>query len=216
MPLRASLAHILFGFSLSTFLVPSGQQGVSSASPQRGHMAQDELGCITANVVSPVYPREARLAGIQGAVKLLLVIGKHNEVAELDVISGDPLLAKSAVKAVRQWEFLIGGYVGAGPRETEVPLTFTFKIEDPPEPAFLQLVNGKTIRADTVREFIDGVEYTSGGRTDHISPDSVIGVYPCDAWHIHKPKENEQECVAGGGPLFVISAIPIRVRTRKH
>jgi outer membrane biosynthesis protein TonB len=68
----------------------------------RVRMTQDQLCCITSNAVSPVYPREARLAGIQGEVKLFLVIGEHNSIAELQAISGDPLLIESTMKAVRQ------------------------------------------------------------------------------------------------------------------
>jgi TonB family protein len=215
MLIPTSLAYIVFGILLSIPLGRVDSQSASSPSQQRVHMTQDQLCCITSNSVSPVYPREARLAGIQGEVRLLLVIGEHNDVAELQVVSGDPLLTKSAVKAVRQWKFLIGGYTSDGPRETEVPLTFTFKIEEAPEPAFLQFVNGKSIRAGTVREFTDGMEYTFGGRIHHISPDAVTGIYPCDISRVSL-KEYEKACIPAGGPLFVVSAIPIRVRTGKH
>jgi hypothetical protein len=70
-------------------------------------MTQDQLCCITSNAVSPVYPREAWLAGIQGEVKLLLVVGEHNSIAELQAVSGDPLLVESTMAAVRQWQFMM-------------------------------------------------------------------------------------------------------------
>jgi len=60
---------------------------------------------------------------------------KNNSIAESQAISGDPLLVESTMKAVRQWKFMIGGYVNGAVRETEVALTFTFEIEDPPRPA---------------------------------------------------------------------------------
>jgi hypothetical protein len=67
------------------------------------------------------------------------------------------------MKAVRLWRFSIFGFVGK-PRELEVPLSFTFKIENPPKPAYLHLTDGKVVRADEVREFVDGVEYRVGHR----------------------------------------------------
>jgi TonB family protein len=53
----------------------------------------------------PVYPREAKEAGIQGTVKLSAVIGKDGSIQFLEVLSGDPLLASSAVEAVKQWVY---------------------------------------------------------------------------------------------------------------
>jgi hypothetical protein len=99
--------------------------------------------------------------------------------------------------------------VGA-PRETEVPLTFTFKIEDPPKPGYLHLSDGKVIRADSVREFTDRMEYTVAGRTHHISPDSVTDINACaHVSIITKPKDKEDDCIPRGGPSFDIIAIPL-------
>jgi len=177
----------------------------------RVHMTQDQLCCITSNAVSPVYPRDARLAGIQGEVKLLLVIAENNSIAELQAISGDPLLVESTMTAVRQWHFMIGGYPVGALRETEVSLTFNFKIEDPPKPAYLHLKNNKVIRADSVREFTDRLEYSADGRRHRISPDSVTSIDACArASIIVKPKDKEEaDCIPAGGPSFVIRAIPL-------
>jgi TonB family protein len=51
----------------------------------------------------PVYPPEAKQKRIQGTVKLNVVIGKEGAVQDVQVASGDPLLAEAAVGAVRQW-----------------------------------------------------------------------------------------------------------------
>jgi len=194
---------------LSIVLTQAASQSAMPAQA-RVRMTQDQLCCITSNAVSPVYPREARLAGIQGEVKLFLVIGEHNSIAELQVISGDPLLIESTMKAVRQWHFMIGGYPVGALRETEVPLTFTFKIEDVPKPAYLHLSDGKVIRADSVREFTDRMEYTVGGRTHQVSPDSVTDINACARVSIiTKPKDTEDDCIPRGGPSFLIRAIPL-------
>jgi TonB family protein len=55
--------------------------------------------------IEPQYPVEARLQYIQGPVVLKAVVGKDGNVQELQVISGDAMLAKAAGDAVRQWRF---------------------------------------------------------------------------------------------------------------
>jgi TonB family protein len=191
-------------FVLTWAVHPSlAQQTVSP----RIHLTQDQLCCFDMRVVNPIYPREARLAHTEGVVKVVVVFADDGSVTELQAVSGDPVLLDSTMKAVRQWHFSMGGSVAGGPRETEVPLSFTFKIGTP-TPAFLHLGNGQVIRAENVREFTDRIEYTVGGRTHHISPDSVTDINACARVSIViSPKEGS--CIPGGGPSFLIRAIPL-------
>jgi TonB family protein len=55
--------------------------------------------------VSPVYPPEAREAGIQGVVILEIVIGPDGLVKKAEVVKSVPELDAAAVEAVLQWEF---------------------------------------------------------------------------------------------------------------
>lgn len=55
--------------------------------------------------VEPAYPPLAKIAGIQGSVVIAAVIGKDGSVENLQVVSGHPLLVKSALDAVRQWRY---------------------------------------------------------------------------------------------------------------
>ncbi len=55
--------------------------------------------------VEPEYPEAARQQHIQGPVVLNVLVGTSGAVRELNLISGDPLLAKAATDAVRQWRF---------------------------------------------------------------------------------------------------------------
>ena len=52
-----------------------------------------------------MYPEEARQRNIHGPVVLDALVGSDGAVRELKVISGDPVLAKAATEAVRQWRF---------------------------------------------------------------------------------------------------------------
>lgn len=54
---------------------------------------------------NPVYPPLARQARIQGTVRLQAIIAKDGTIAQLEVVSGHPLLVQSALDAVRQWRY---------------------------------------------------------------------------------------------------------------
>lgn len=53
--------------------------------------------------VIPEYPALAKTARVSGPVHLLGVIAKDGTIQNLQVISGHPLLARSALDAVKQW-----------------------------------------------------------------------------------------------------------------
>jgi TonB family protein len=55
--------------------------------------------------VDPIYPEQARLAGKQGLVVLDAVIAADGTVEQVRPLSGDNVLAKAAVDAVRRWKF---------------------------------------------------------------------------------------------------------------
>ncbi|MGH9325314.1 MAG: energy transducer TonB [Terriglobia bacterium] len=74
----------------------------------------------------PQFPPLARMARIQGTVRLEAVISKDGTIQDLKVISGHPLLVQAALQAVRQWRYeptLLNGV----PVEvvTEIDVNFT-------------------------------------------------------------------------------------------
>ena len=54
---------------------------------------------------NPIYPPLARQARIQGRVVLHAIIDKDGRVSELEVVSGHPLLVRSALDAVQNWRY---------------------------------------------------------------------------------------------------------------
>ena len=54
---------------------------------------------------TPIYPKLAITAGVQGLVVLEAVITKEGNVDSLRVVSGHPLLVQAALDAVRQWRY---------------------------------------------------------------------------------------------------------------
>ena len=55
--------------------------------------------------IAPSYPPLARQARVQGTVTLEAMIGKDGTIEDLKIVSGHPMLAGSAVEAVKQWKY---------------------------------------------------------------------------------------------------------------
>jgi periplasmic protein TonB len=55
--------------------------------------------------VDPVYPAAARGAGVQGTVKLAVLVCEHGRVVATKVIESVPELDVAATDCVRQWDF---------------------------------------------------------------------------------------------------------------
>jgi periplasmic protein TonB len=53
----------------------------------------------------PEYPPLAKMAHVQGVVRLSAVIAKDGTIKDLKVINGHPLLVQAALAAVQQWRF---------------------------------------------------------------------------------------------------------------
>ncbi len=76
--------------------------------------------------VQPVYPPDAKAAGIQGAVRLNAVIGPEGAIKSLAAVSGHPLLVPAAMDAVKQWVYrptMLNGV--AVDVSTEIEVNFT-------------------------------------------------------------------------------------------
>jgi protein TonB len=120
--------------------VPGGQMGgviggiISStpvavpkvATPQRVRVSQGVSQGLLIHRVQPMYPPLARQARIQGTVVLQAEISKDGTIENLRLISGHPMLAPSAIEAVKQWRykpyFLNGEPVAV---ETQITVNFT-------------------------------------------------------------------------------------------
>ncbi len=84
---------------------PARPSGTEQPVPQRVRVSQGVSQGLRVKWVAPKYPEKARQDGIQGKVVLRANISKEGDVVDLSAISGDPLLVKSAVKAVKQWKY---------------------------------------------------------------------------------------------------------------
>jgi len=89
--------------TLHIFLAPPvPPQGPASPRIRVGRNVQQAKLLVK---VQPVYPPEAKAQRIQGLVQLEATLGKDGKVENLQVLSGDPMLAAAALDAVRQWQY---------------------------------------------------------------------------------------------------------------
>jgi len=58
--------------------------------------------------VEPQYPSILKKRGIGGVVRLRVLVKADGTVRDMEVVGGNPILADSAQKAVKQWVFAPG------------------------------------------------------------------------------------------------------------
>lgn len=80
-------------------------QAPPTAGPERVRVSGEVQQAELVNKVMPRYPAEAKQAGIEGTVRMEVVIGADGKVLRTEVISGPPLLVPAALEAVRQWTY---------------------------------------------------------------------------------------------------------------
>ena len=76
--------------------------------------------------VQPKYPQAALAVHTQGAVQIEATINKEGSVINPKVVHGDPVLARAALDAVRQWRYK-PYYLDGEPVEIQTEISITFK-----------------------------------------------------------------------------------------
>jgi periplasmic protein TonB len=77
--------------------------------------------------IAPVYPPAALQLRKQGAVELMATISKTGTITKVSVLSGDAMLAKAALDAVRQWKYR-PFLLNAEPVQIETQITINFRL----------------------------------------------------------------------------------------
>lgn len=98
------------------------------AQPKSVQKSEGVQAALLDRRVEPVYPQSAILMHMSGTVRLKATIATDGSVIHLEVLSGNPLLAQSALAAVRQWYYkptLLSGQAV----EVETFITVNFVLE---------------------------------------------------------------------------------------
>jgi protein TonB len=113
--------------SLPTIVTSAPVAVPSAAAPEMLRVSQGVTQGLLIRRVQPVYPQSAMQMRIAGTVQLLAVISKTGDVANVKILTGEPVLARAAVDAVRQWKYkpyLLDGE----PVEIQTQVTINFKL----------------------------------------------------------------------------------------
>jgi protein TonB len=108
---------------------------VSSATPTVPLAAAPEVLKVSQGVtqglltrrVQPSYPRQALQMRISGSVQLQAVISKTGSIESVKVLSGDPILSRAALDAVKQWKYK-PYMLDNEPVEIQTQITVNFKL----------------------------------------------------------------------------------------
>jgi len=112
------------GPNVSAFvLAPQPPAPPASLSPERGGKV-DPAQLIERK--APVYPAAAQQNHISGSVELSFHIGADGRVNHLNVVKGNPLLARAAVEAVQLWHYKPARVNGI-PVESESSIVIVFQ-----------------------------------------------------------------------------------------
>jgi len=108
-------------------LVSSTPLAVPKAPVQMLRVSQGVSQGLLVKRVQPSYPAQALQMRVQGTVLLEASIAKDGAVTNVKAVNGDPILARSAIAAVRQWKYkpyLLDGE----PVEIQTQITVNFNL----------------------------------------------------------------------------------------
>lgn len=85
---------------------PYQAEGFIRSNRQPVEISEEVLQSQLIHNVEPVYPERAKSAQLSGKVRLLITVDESGVPADVLVISGNPILADSAVAAAIKWRYI--------------------------------------------------------------------------------------------------------------
>jgi TonB family protein len=77
----------------------------NAGTPQRIRVGGNVQQANLMQKVQPLYPLQAKQDHVQGKVQFTVLIGKDGHVQNVDLVSGEPVLADAAKEAVEKWVY---------------------------------------------------------------------------------------------------------------
>lgn len=96
-------------------------------TPKRIRIGGNVQQAMLVHQVLPVYPPDAKAARIRGNVVFHAIIGENGSVQNLELISGSPLLVRSAIDAAKQWHYR-PTFLNGEPVEVDTTITVVFTL----------------------------------------------------------------------------------------
>jgi len=128
-PIQAPSAIGLETTADTKALASISSAGVKTDKPaaQLLRVSQGVMEGLVLKRVQPRYPSQALQMRIQGSVQLQATISKTGDIQNLKVVSGDGVLSRAALEAVRQWKYK-PYYLNGDPVQIETQILVNFKL----------------------------------------------------------------------------------------
>src|SRR5438132_8855195 len=108
-------------------IMTSTPVSVPKPVPQSIKVSQGVSQGLLIKKVQPSYPAQALAMRMQGAVQLQATINKDGSVSNLKVLSGEAILSRAAMDAVRQWKYK-PYFLNGEPVEIQTQIVVNFKL----------------------------------------------------------------------------------------
>lgn len=99
--------------------------------------------------VQPVYPAIAKAAGVEGTVKVNVLVSESGNVVSAEVLDGPQLLRDAALDAARQWQYK-PAEVDGKPVKVKGVATFNFTLDKPTQAPKAPTANAVTLAAPAI------------------------------------------------------------------
>jgi TonB family protein len=122
----ARIGEFIYVDGAFRYLDQQVSQALSTAPPLRIRIGGNVQLANLIHKVNPTYPDEAKATHTKGTVVLHVVLATDGTPKEVQLVSGDPVLGKAAIDAVRQWQYrptLLNG----NPVEVDTTISIEFR-----------------------------------------------------------------------------------------
>ena len=126
-PIAPSLDVAAYSSTATIANLMPGDAPLPKPAPGMTRISQGVSQGLLFKKVAPAYPPMALQLHREGVVELLATVSKEGRIANIKVLSGDSMLVRPAVDAVRQWQYrpyLLNGQ----PLEIETQISVSFKL----------------------------------------------------------------------------------------
>jgi protein TonB len=90
-------------------------------------VSQGVIPVVLEHKVMPSYPHDALVIHREGVVVMRAIVTDNGRVSQMKLISGDPILGRAAMDAVRQWRYR-PAVLNGKPTQSETNITLNFKL----------------------------------------------------------------------------------------
>jgi protein TonB len=106
-------------------LIAVGLPAAFAQAPKK--ISRAEATALVIAKVPPEYPQIAKQLKMEGPVELDVTLGEDGSVAQVTIVSGNPVLTRAGADAVKRWKF--APYKEDGkPVKAVAPLVLSFKL----------------------------------------------------------------------------------------